>query len=508
MKLKVKMLKDEFWYGGDTNIGFFTPLSKKSVYLHSNVIVRSYGQSNTLWLSNKGRVIWSDKGFTTKFFLGNITCTSEKAEIELFEAEDKTLKGAYLYAVEHFMKPDGKHPNPVMFTIPQYCTWIQFEHNQTQDNILSYAKSILDNGMPAGELIIDDGWQTNFGEWDFDKNKFANPKEMCEQLHSLGFKIILWICPFISQKSVHFEYLSQNNLLVKDCDGNIAFRKWWNGQDAVLDLSNPLAMNWFTDYAKKLIDEFGVDGFKQDAGDAMYYKDDDITFGKVDANTQSKLWAQSAINFDYNELRACFQFGCKGVAQRLADKSHKWGILGLGALLPNTLTQGITGYAFGCPDMIGGGQMGDFVGKDKMNLDHELFMRYAQASCLMPMMQFSLDIWNINEQIRNVCLNCIELHQKYADYIINLAKHASVTGEPIVRYMEYCFPNKGYGKLTSQFMLGDDIIVAPVLSQGHTTKKVYIPDGKWQYKDKIYSNEVAIIPAPIDELVYLTKVKD
>jgi len=205
MKLKVKMLKDEFWYGGDTNIGFFTPLSKKSVYLHSNVIVRSYGQSNTLWLSNKGRVIWSDKGFTTKFFLGNITCTSEKAEIELFEAEDKTLKGAYLYAVEHFMKPDGKHPNPVMFTIPQYCTWIQFEHNQTQDNILSYAKSILDNGMPAGELIIDDGWQTNFGEWDFDKNKFANPKEMCEQLHSLGFKIILWICLFISQKSVNFE---------------------------------------------------------------------------------------------------------------------------------------------------------------------------------------------------------------------------------------------------------------------------------------------------------------
>ncbi len=508
MKLKVKILKNEYWYGGDTNIGFFTPLGRKSIYVANNTIVKSYGQSNTLWLSNKGRVIWSDCGFKTTFIFGKITCTSEKAEIKLFEAEDKTLKGAYLYAVQHFMPPDGKHPNPIMFKIPQYCTWIQFEHEQTQTNILSYAKSILESGMPAGELIIDDGWQTNFGEWDFDPNKFENAKQMCDKLHELGFKVILWICPFVSTKSTHYNYLAQNNMLVKDKDNNIAMRKWWNGTDAILDLSNPQAMKWFTDYTKKLIDEFGVDGFKQDAGDAMYYCDDDITFGGVDANTQSKLWAQSAIDFDFNELRACFQFGCQGVAQRLADKSHKWGILGLGALLPNTLTQGITGYSYDCPDMIGGGQIGDFKNKNEFSFDNELFARYAEASCLMPMMQFSLDIWKINDELKNICLKTIDLHTKYSDYILQLVEHASKTGEPIIRYMEYSFPNKGYAKITSQFMLGDDILVAPVLVKGHTTKLVYVPEGKWQYKDKIYSNEMVIIPAPIDELVYLTKVKD
>lgn len=507
MKLKVKMLKDEYWYGGDTNIGFFTPLSHRSIYFANNTIVRSYGQSNTLWVSNKGRVIWSDKGYKTTFFFGNITCSSDKSEVQLFEAEDKTLRGAYLYAVQHFMQPDGKHPNPTMFTIPQYCTWIQFKHEQTQDNILSYAQSILDSGMPAGELIIDDGWQSQFGEWDFDSKKFADPRAMCEKLHEMGFKVILWICPFISRKSVHFDFLAQNNLLVKEASGNIAFRKWWNGEDAILDLSNPQAMTWFTDVAARLIKDFGVDGFKQDAGDAMYYKDDDITFGGVDANTQSLLWAQSATDFDFNELRACFQFGCRGVAQRLADKSHKWNIFGLGALLPNSLTQGISGYAFTCPDMIGGGQISDFEGRDKSKLDHELFARYAEASCLMPMMQFSLDIWNISPQLKDICLKTIALHQEYADYIIDLVKHASVSGEPIVRYMEYCFPGKGYAGITSQFMLGDKVLVAPVLSRSHTTKKVYVPEGKWQYKGKIYSNEVAIIPAPIDELVYLTQVE-
>lgn len=508
MKLRVKMLKDEYWYGGDTNIGFFTPLSRKSFYVHSNVVVKSYGQSNTLWLSNKGRVIWSEKGFTTTFAFGRIVCKSKKADIKLFQAPEPTLKSAYLFAVQNFMQPDGKFPNPIMFKIPQYCTWIQFEHEQTQKNILSYAQSIIDCGMPAGELIIDDGWQTQFGEWDFDKHKFKNPKQMCEQLHNMGFKIIMWICPFVSQKSVHYDFLVQNNLLVKDKDGKIAMRKWWNGVDALLDLSNPMAMEWFTDYTKKLIEEFGVDGFKQDAGDAMYYSDDDITFGNVDANTQSTLWAQSAIGFDFNELRACFQFGCRGVAQRLADKSHKWGVLGLGALLPNTLTQGITGYTYGCPDMIGGGQMGDFRGKDKVQLDHELFARYAEASCLMPMMQFSLDIWQISEELKKICLDAIELHQQFSDYIIELVHHSSKTGEPIVRYMEYCFPNNGYAKLTSQFMLGDDVLVAPVLDRGHTTKLVYVPEGKWQYKDKVYSDEIAIIPAAIDELVYLTRVKE
>lgn len=508
MILKVKMLKDEYWYGGDTNIGFFTPLGRKSFYFANNTIVRTYGQSNTLWISNKGRVIWSEKGFKTSFVFGKITCKSKKAQIKLYQAKDKTLKGGYLYAVQNFMKPDGKHPNPIMFKIPQYCTWIQFETNQTQQNILDYAKSILNSGMPAGELIIDDGWQTQFGEWDFNPQKFSDAKAMCSELHSLGFKIILWICPFISQKSVHYNYLVKNNLLVKDKYNNIAMRTWWNGKDALLDLSNPEAMKWFTDYTKKLIDDFGVDGFKQDAGDAHFYSDDDITFGGVDANTQSNLWAQSAIDFDFNELRACFQFGCKGVAQRLADKSHKWGVLGLGALLPNTLTQGISGYAFGCPDMIGGGQIIDFRGKDKNNLDLELFARYAEASCLMPMMQFSLDIWKINDNLKNLCLKTIKLHQEFSDYILSLAKHASVTGEPIVRYMEYEFPNKGYAKITDQFMLGQDILVAPVLTKGDTTKLVHIPDGKWFCNGKIYSNETAIIPAPIDELVYLTRVKD
>lgn len=102
----------------------------------------------------------------------------------------------------------------------------------------------------------------------------------------------------------------------------------------------------------------------------------------------------SARHYRFNELRACFQCGGMGVAQRLADKSHRWNFLGLGALLPNVLIQGLSGYPYSCPDMIGGGQINDFRGPVE-KLDHELFARYCEASALMPMMQYSLNIWDL-----------------------------------------------------------------------------------------------------------------
>lgn len=389
-KLQLTMLPGEYWYGGHTNYGYLMPVNAKKVMLVDTTVVRSYGQANTLFVSNKGRVIWSEAGFKTRFVFGRITCTGSKAKIGLYQADDHTLRGAYHYAVDHFMPPDGTYPDALMFRIPQYCTWIQFEHNQTQQGIVDYAKSILDCGMPAGELIIDDGWQRAFGDWRFDPAKFADAKKMTDELHTLGFKVILWIAPFVSDQAADFQKLKDENLLVLDKNERPARRKWWNGADYLLDFSNPAAQDWFFACTRYLTDKLGIDGFKQDAGDAMYYRDDDRTYGGVDANSQSKLWALSARHYRFNELRACFQCGGMGVAQRLADKSHRWNFLGLGALVPNVLIQGLSGYPYSCPDMIGGGQINDFRGPIE-KLDHELFARYCEASALMPMMQYSLN---------------------------------------------------------------------------------------------------------------------
>lgn len=480
-KMKIRMKMGEVWYGGHISRGFLAPLTRFSVFRINSEVVSSYNQYNTLLISNKGRYIWCESGYVASFFLGTITLISQKAPF-VFHEGFGTLKGAYLDASVKYFKADGKMPNELMFKIPQYCTWIQFETNQNQEGILSYAKSILKSGMPAGELIIDDGWQTGFGEWMFKKEKFADPKKMIQELKELGFKVILWICPFISPTCADYDFLVKEGALVLNKEKKIAMREWWNGTDAVLDFSNQKAQDWFFKQTEVLTKEYGIDGFKQDAGDSMYYADDDITYGNVDANTQSLLWAESARRYDFNELRACFKGGGFGIAQRLCDKSHSWGFAGLRSLVPTALLQGIMGYPFTCPDMIGGGQMGDFRGKNEDSLDHELFKRYAMCSALMPMMQFSLNFWDFkNRDTAKYAKLACDMHLRFSDYIVELAKSSAISGEPIVRYLEYCFPNEGLEKINDIFMLGDKYLVAPISSpKGYV--EVRLPKGKWLYE--------------------------
>ena len=66
---------------------------------------------------------------------------------------------------------------------------------------MSYARGIVDNGFPPGVVMIDDTWQTDYGVWRFDAAAFDDPKGMMDALHKMGFKVSLWICPFVSMDS-------------------------------------------------------------------------------------------------------------------------------------------------------------------------------------------------------------------------------------------------------------------------------------------------------------------
>lgn len=78
-----------------------------------------------------------------------------------------------------------------------------------------------------------------------------------------------------------------------------------------------------------------------------------------------------------------------------------------------------------------------------------------------------------------ICRDMALLHEKFGSCILGLAKHASKTGEPIVRYMEYEFPNEGYENIKDQFMLGKKYLVAPVLTEADE-RIITLPRGKWR----------------------------
>jgi alpha-glucosidase len=75
--------------------------------------------------------------------------------------------------------------------------------------------------------------------------------------------------------------------------------------------------------------------------------------------------------------------------------------------------------------------------------------------------------------------------------------------------MEYVFPNKGYDEIKDQFMLGDSVLVAPMLQKGIRSRQVVIPPGKWIGDDgKMIRGPAGInVQVSIERLPYFRKVK-
>jgi alpha-glucosidase len=199
--------------------------------------------------------------------------------------------------------------------------------------------------------------------------------------------------------------------------------------------------------------------------------------------------------------------GGEALVQRLGDKDYSWNAVRL--LIPDMISAGLLGYAYTCPDMIGGGQFTSFLGIDPEKFDQKLIVRSTQTHALMPMMQFSVAPWRIlDEKHLAICRAMAKLHVRLGDYIRECARQASVTGEPIVRHLEYAFPDQGFAECKDQFMLGDKYLVAPVLTSDNQ-RTVTLPKGKWRdERGEIYQGGKTVsIQAGIDRLAYFEKIK-
>lgn len=480
-KKEIKILTEEVWYGGIVDEGLRFPLTAQDSWQADLTINNTTNQITTVFMSNQGRVIGSENGFKITFEHGTINITKSKTNINLVTSNEKTLQGAYRLAMETYFPFTNKNIPIEMYQNAQFNTWIQLLYNQNEFDVIQYARDILDNGYEPGVLMIDDGWSCYYGLWDFDKKKIPNPRKMIDDLHEMGFSVMLWVCPHITPDTMEFRELAKKNLLVRSQDGTIAIREWWNGYSAILDLSNPESSEWIKKSLNTLMNRYGIDGFKFDAGDARFYKDTDLTFGNVDANTQSHLWAELGSQFKFNELRAAVNNGGQRIVQRLADKDHSWEDKGIKGLIPNQMIQSLFGYPFSCPDMIGGGEYENFISNYEV-LDQELFVRYAQISSLMPMMQFSAAPWKFLDKEHSFeCLNAARLHLDFYNDLKVAFRKAEVTGEPITKPLEYVFPNQNLWKVTQQYMLGDTILIAPIYQKGCTEHTIILPKGIWQY---------------------------
>lgn len=513
-QLEWNVLDGEYWWAGLSSRGYQTPYDATSKATHDLWGDNKGNQAQPLLLSSKGRYIWSEQPIKYVFNQGTLTVTTREGKIDAGK-EGANLRDAFEYVSKTYFPSDGNIPDELLFTHPQYNTWIELMYDQNEEDILAYAQAIIDQGYPPGVLMIDDNWQEDYGTWEFSPRRFQDPKGMIDKLHAMGFKVMMWMCPFVSADSADFRQLAQEGLLILDpqktqnilwanTKNKAAVIRWWNGASACLDLSNPKAQAWFKEELDYLVEEYGVDGFKFDAGDARFYTEGVVSWQQnITPNDHTQFFAEFGLNYPLNEYRASWKMAGLPLAQRLRDKGHRWE--DLAKLIPDQMSQSVMGYAYTCPDMIGGGEYRSFL--NGAVIDEELIVRSAQIHALMPMMQFSVAPWRIlSKENQQICLQMAHLHLQMGDYILQLAREASQTGEPIVKPMALAFPDDGYETINDQFVLGDNIIVAPVVEKGVRSREVILPKGNWTADDgQVYTGGKTIqIRVPLDRLPYFT----
>ena len=534
----VEMLPGEGWWGLCNGFGREMPFTEESVF-SCDLRENNYAHpAQSMLVSDKGRAIWCDEPVKVTIRDGAIALASDAGEIEVVERAGANLREALEHAARTWYRPSGEEPELLYFAAPQYNTWIELTYRQNERDILAYARSMVDHGFPPGVFMIDDTWQAGYGDWRFEPTRFPDPKGMVEKLHGMGFKVLLWMCPWVSMDTPAFRriawgvnpddakgYPSKGGFLNVSRERTSygmpypAPIRWWNGCSALLDFTHPNAVAWFDEQLDGLKRDFGVDGFKFDGGSVAFYAGTKDSSGEggsapktyafdptASAARQSALYGMFALKHRGSEYRNVFGFAGKPVVMRLHDKPHKWEALR--RIVPDMLAAGFVGCPFVCPDMVGGGAWSTFL--PGAPFSEELFVRSAQVQALSPMMQFSASPWRcLGAAGQKIVSDMVALRQRFAPLFVELARKAARDGQPMMRNLEYAYPGRGYAAIKDEFLMGDDLLVAPVVEEGATVRTVVVPPGTWRADDGtvVTGPATVTVAAPLSRLPHFMRVK-
>jgi alpha-glucosidase (family GH31 glycosyl hydrolase) len=187
-QLKLTILEGEYWWGGLSAKGFETPYDARSKVTHDLHGDNQGNQAQPLLLSSKGRYVWSEVPIRYSFADGKIEISTRSGQIESGQ-HGANLRDVYQFVSKKYFPSNGKIPDALLFTQPQYNTWIELMYDQNEKDILAYARAIIANGFPPGVLMIDDNWQEDYGTFEFSARRFKDPKGMMKELHAMGLPV-------------------------------------------------------------------------------------------------------------------------------------------------------------------------------------------------------------------------------------------------------------------------------------------------------------------------------
>ena len=491
------------WYGQGQLFFQRFPLNTHAI---SNEPFLANNIQAPLWITRNGVAILVDnyKLFNARFRNG--------VEIESIKTKKFTyhviVSDNIIKARKIVLKKIGfpkRAPSEEIIKKPVFSTWVMYKKSVDQDKVLDLVEKVSHYKFPCSVIELDDKWEKNYGDFEFDRDKFPNPREMVRRVHEAGYLATLWVYPFINYESKNYEVAKKNGYLVMDpVNEEPAKVRWWDGEGGLIDISNPEARKWFNGMLNNLKKNYGFDGFKFDAGDGYFFPlilGREIrlgkTYGNLTPNKYTDEWLRFIFDNQYNlaEARVGYLAQSFGVIAREGDKESAWGIdNGLYASLTQALTLSITGYPYIMPDMIGGNEY-------RFKCDKELFIRWAEAASLMPIIQYSIPPWRYDDEAVEISRKYSLLHLRLGDYYMKLVR-LTLEGEPIISPLVLKYPEDNSATVNDEFLLGD-ILVAPVLDKGKNKREVYLPRGKWiDFWDdrELTGNSYLTVNAPLEIL--------
>ncbi|XP_061585430.1 myogenesis-regulating glycosidase-like [Cololabis saira] len=535
---------NSYWYGGAETAEQYWPIKfhgeeeprpfiTSDVYSYRNAFG---GILERYWLSSNATAIkindsvplhlgWSEKDRTLRFLAryGDSPFRRPAGQPALPELSYRVCVGSdvtsiHKYMVRRYFSKPIKVPSHEVFKKPVWSTWAFYKTAVTQEKLLHFAANITKHGFTCSHLELDDRYTTDYGEFDFDPQKFPNASGMFDKLREDGFQVTLWTHPFINYDSINFGVAVEKGLFVREPSGELpALVRWWNGVGGILDFTNPEAREWYSSHLRMLKTRYDVTSFKFDAGETSYLPRQFSTLVPLsDPSTFTRRYTEMAIPFSERaELRVGYQSQNISCFYRIIDRDSVWGYeLGLKSIIPAVLTVSILGYQFVLPDMIGGNVYSNRTTGVKDGLpDRELYIRWLELSAFMPAMQFSVPPWAYDSEVVQIAQKFTELHESLvAPRVIELAGEVVNTGDPIIRPLWWIANDDETAyKIDSQFLIGDDLMVAPVLEPGKQERDIYLPAGRWRsYKGEHFDKGPLYLtdyPVDLDEIAYFTWVE-
>lgn len=369
-----------------------------------------------------------------------------------------------------------------------YGVWWSRCYYRSQDEALGVAQEIRRRRIPGDVLVLDGrAWldvKTRCTlEWD--ASRYPDPKGFVERLKGLGYRLCLWEYPYVSIYNPLFPQLAAEGYFLKTASGEVYIHHWDPEPfgnllsplppSGILDFTQARVVRWWQELHRGLYD-LGIDVMKTDFGEQ-------VPSNSWASNGDSGHRLHNAYALLYN--RAVFEtspqklvFARSGYSgsQRYpvhwgGDPQADWE--GLAASIRGGLSWGLSGGAYYAHDI------GGFYGTP----DAELYVRWAQAGIFFSHVRFHgtspREPWFFGDPAEKIVRAWLRLRMALIPYLETLAQQAAQTGKPLARALPLAFPPDTLGSaFDTQFLLGDALLVAPVLKPGGIVQ-VYIPPGCW-----------------------------